>query len=90
MQRDDGEGDIYLPRRVTKRADGPAIWKRMYYRSRTEKGRRTFAQAEALFAQENNWGWPNRAWPFMPDGSNELDFYALVDDVPLERIRPEE
>jgi hypothetical protein len=77
-------GDIFRPRRVSRQPDGPALWKRMVFRSRTERGRRTFKAAAALFAQENGWRWPDPAWPLMP--TTELDWYEFVGDVPLERL----
>lgn len=79
------KGDLFPPRRVSQRPDGPAIWKRMYYRSRTEKGARTFAAAMALFARENQWGWPNRDWPYMP--VNPEDIYRKVADVPMSDLK---
>lgn len=78
-------GDIFKPRRISGDTRGPEIWKRMYYRSRTDKGARSFRAAMALFAQENNWGWPDPMWPFMP--VEEIDFFKLVSDVPRERLR---
>lgn len=77
-------GKVFKPRRITQRPDGPKLWERMYYRSRTGKGARTFRAAMALFASENNWGWPDPKWPFMP--RNELDTYRLVGDVPREDL----
>ena len=78
-------GDIYKPRRTMKHPNGEQIWERMFWRSRTEKGARTFRAAMALFARENNFAWPDRNWRFMP--RNEIDFYRLVADVPRERLR---
>jgi superfamily II DNA or RNA helicase len=77
-------GDIFSPRRVSRRPDGPQLWERMYWRSRTEKGRRTFRAAATLFAMENNWCWPDPSWPLMP--TNERDWWLLVEDVPRERL----
>lgn len=77
-------GDIFGPRRITTRPDGPSIWKKMYYRSKTDKGAKTFRAAMALFAYENNFGWPNPDWPFMPRYTD--DFYRLVKDVPEENL----
>lgn len=77
-------GDIYRPRSICKRSDGPQIWERMYWRSRTEKGARTFAAAMAMFAGENNWQWPDPAWPLMPVA--DFDFYRLVKDVPFHAL----
>jgi superfamily II DNA or RNA helicase len=77
-------GPIFRPRRICARSDGAKIWERMYWRSRTEKGQRTFKAAAALFARENNWGWPNPAWPLMP--IEPRDWYDLVEDVPFERL----
>lgn len=78
-------GDLFKPRRVMKNPKGPEKWKRMYYRSRTGKGSRTFRAAMTLFAAENNWQWPDKEWPLMP--VNERDFFKLVSDVPKERLR---
>jgi hypothetical protein len=81
-------GEPFLPRPISKRKDGPARWERMYFRSRSAKGRRTFAAAMALFASENNWQWPDPSWPFMP--KDEYDVYWLVEDVPADRLVPKE
>lgn len=81
-------GDIYKKRFICQRSDGPAIWERMFWRSRTEKGARTFRAAMALFAQENYWQWPSKDWPFMP--IDEMDTFRLVGDVPFERLIPKE
>lgn len=75
-------GDIYRPRRITQQPNAAQIWERMYYRSK--KARRTFKQAEALFAMENNWGWPPHTLPLMP--KEPLDWYQVVGDVPAERL----
>lgn len=77
-------GDIYRPRRVCQRPDGPELWARMYHRSCTERGRRTFRAAAALFAQEQDWGWPDKAWPLMP--KDPLDWFRHVADVPREAL----
>ncbi len=81
-------GDVWLPRRVSQKPDGPKLWEQMYWRSRTEKGQRTFRAAMALFAQENDWGWPSRDWPFMP--RNDEDFFRLCSEVPMENLNPKE
>jgi DNA repair protein RadD len=78
-------GDVFKPRRVSDRPEGPQVWKRMYYRSMTEKGSRTFRAAMALFAQENYFAWPDKRWPYMP--VREEDFFRLCRDVPRERLR---
>ncbi len=78
-------GDIFKPHRVCKASNGEALWEKMYYRSKTEKGERTFRAAMALFAQENYWGWPDPNWRFMP--KHERDLFRLVKDVPPERLR---
>lgn len=77
-------GDVFRPRSICKAANGAKTWERMYWRSKTEKGRRTFAAAMALFAQENFWQWPDPAWPLMP--IQDIDRYRLVEDVPMERL----
>ena len=79
-------GEVFRARRISTKPNGAVLWERMYYRSKTDKGRRTFRVAAALFAQENNWGWPDPAWPFMPIHS--LDWYRLVEDVPPSRLVP--
>ncbi len=81
-------GDIYRPRRIYTGHNAAAQWERMFWRSRTAKGRRTFRQAWALFASENNWGWPARDLPFMP--KDKHDSFRLVEDVPFERLIPKE
>lgn len=77
-------GDIYRPRRISQDPNGPKLWQRMYYRSCTEKGSRSFRAAAALFAQENRWSWPCPTWPLMP--KNELDWFRKVADVPREHL----
>lgn len=77
-------GDIYRPRRVYSRPDGRKKWESMYFRSRTEKGNRTFRAAMALFAKESHFGWPDSTWPFMP--KDEMDSFLLCSDVPRERL----
>lgn len=78
------EGSCFRPHRISQRPDGPKQWERMYFRSRSTKGARTFRAAMALFAQENQWGWPDPRWPFMP--KDWRDHYRLVADVPRERL----
>jgi superfamily II DNA or RNA helicase len=81
-------GDIYRPHRISQAPDGPAKWKKMYYRARSQKWDATFRQAEAMFAVENNWDYPDRSWPFMP--RDMIDFHRKVREVPMDRlIQPE-
>lgn len=82
------EGAIYEPRRICQNLNGPALWERMYHRSRSEKGSRTFKAAMGLFCVENYGQWPNPSWPLMP--RDRFDFYRLVADVPPERLVPKE
>lgn len=77
-------GDVFKPRRVAKDYLQSA-WEKVYYRARKSKTRMTFFQAEALFAYENNWGWPSRTWRFMPH--NPAEMARKVTDVPPERLR---
>jgi superfamily II DNA or RNA helicase len=77
-------GKVFRQRRIYGRPNGPKLWEMMYYRSRTDKGARTFSLAAALFARENNWGWPDRSWPLMP--IDPRDWYLNVADVPRERL----
>lgn len=97
-------GDIYRPRRICQRPDAAKIWERMYWRARSRKTVQkmvdgvlqdvvvgwsaTFRQAFALFAAENNWGWPARDLPFMPKEPN--DTFQLVEEVPFEDLIPKE
>jgi hypothetical protein len=78
-------GDIHRPRRVDTRPAGVQLWEKMYFRSLRGKGIKSFAQARALYAYENNWMWPDKRWPLMP--MYEEDFFRLVGDVPRERLR---
>jgi superfamily II DNA or RNA helicase len=77
-------GEIYRPRRICRAAGGVEAWIKMYWRSRMPNGLRTFHQAFALFAKENDWAWPDRMWPFMP--LNPDDCFRLVKDVPRDRL----
>ena len=77
-------GDIFTPRRIYQKPNGEKLWEKMYYRSKTEKGQRTFLAAFALFAQENYFQWPDPTWRFMP--KKEMDKYRLVKDVPMEDL----
>ena len=79
-------GDIFKPRRISSNPNGPKLWEQMYHRSCTEKGAKTFRQAAALFAYENNWSLPDPGWPFMP--TEPLDQFQLVKDVPREMLVP--
>ena len=58
----------------------------MYWRAQSDKWNATFSQAAAMYAQENNWGWPPRDLPLMP--TDPLDWYRRVKDVPRERLTP--
>lgn len=75
-------GDIFTPRRITKKPDAEQIWQRIYYRAKNAD--MTFRQAEALFAYENQWGYPPRDLPLMP--RSELDWFRKVSEVPRERL----
>ena len=77
-------GDIFTPRRICTKPNGETIWIKMYFRSKTERGCRTFRAAFALFAQENNFQWPDPTWKYMP--KKEMDKYRLVKDVPMEDL----
>jgi superfamily II DNA or RNA helicase len=82
-------GDIFKPRRTYSASNGPALWKRMYYRSKQPKAKgRTFRAAAALFAMENNWGWPDPKWPWMP--YNPEDWFQRVVDVPEDMLIQED
>lgn len=81
-------GDVYRRRAMYQQPDGPARWERMYWRACSKKWQATFRQAFALFAQENNWRWPDRSWPLMP--LHEQDEKRRVADVPMDRLVPKE
>jgi superfamily II DNA or RNA helicase len=77
------EGDIFKPRRLAdKKPANIAAWERTYYRAK--KAGMTFLAAEALFAKENKWRWPQESFPFMP--TRELDWFERVSDVPVSRL----
>jgi hypothetical protein len=57
----------------------------MFYRACSAKWDATFTQAFATFARENNYAWPDPAWPLMP--LYEHDHFRRVVDVPLDRLR---
>jgi superfamily II DNA or RNA helicase len=76
-------GDIFMPRKKSKRPDAAGYWKRCYYRCL--KLGRTFRQAEAMYAMDNGWEWPPRTLPLMP--LSEVDWFRRVRDVPMERLR---
>jgi hypothetical protein len=78
------EGAIFKPRRISKSPSGPNKWALMYLRSCYERGWRTFRQAEALFARENNWSWPDPSWPLMP--TRVEDWYEMVHRVELDKL----
>lgn len=78
-------GDIYRPRRLYVRPNMQDLWTKMYWRARNARWDATFRQAEAMFAQENNWCWPPRTLRFMP--LEEDDFWRKVKDVPMDRLR---
>jgi DNA repair protein RadD len=77
-------GDYYQPRRVSQKPNGKALWIKCYYRAKNSKNRMTFRQAFAMFASENEWGWPDPTWPLMP--TDELDEYLAVADVAADRL----
>lgn len=79
-------GDPFKPRRLCQRPDGPARWIRMYWRARSAKWDATFREAFAMFARENDWGYPSKDWPLMP--LEVLDEFRRVADVPPERLVP--
>ncbi len=81
-------GDVFAPRPPFVGAAGPKLWERIYWRSRTEKGSRTFAAAMSMFALENGGRWPDPSWPFMP--VNATDKYRLVGEVPIADLIPKE
>lgn len=80
------KGDIYKPRRAAQDCDfNRKHWERCYWRAYHSKNKMTFSQAEALFAMERNWGYPQWSWPKMPR-EYDRDFWRAVRDVPAERL----
>jgi hypothetical protein len=78
-------GHIFRPLRICKKPNAGKLWRSMYYRSLQPKAKgRNFAQAAALFAMENKWGWPSRDLPLMP--IDDEDYYRAVVDVPRDRL----
>jgi superfamily II DNA or RNA helicase len=77
-------GDIYRPRRIDQRPDAVRTWEKVYYRAKNAG--KTFRQAEALYAKENDWNWPPRTLPLMP--IEERDWHRKVKDVPFGRLIP--
>lgn len=75
-------GDIYKPRRISRLPQHVRTWERVYWRCWNSG--RSFEQAFALFARENNWVWPDPNWPLMPvrDG----DSFKAVRNVPIRML----
>lgn len=79
------QGDIFKPRRLAdKKPSNIAAWERCYWRAYKSRNHMTFLQAEALFARENGWRWPQEDFPLMPQ--RELDWFERVCDVPMHRL----
>lgn len=79
------KGDIFKPRRQAQHTESiERDWVRMYHRAKSDKWNATFAQAEAMFAQEHNWAYPPRDLPFMPTA--DVDWFRKVRDVPRESL----
>ncbi len=78
-------GDIYKPRREAKFVGAEGKWEKCYWRAKNSKTKMTFFQAEALFAMENYYSWPSRAWRMMPMHAD--DMVRSVVSVPSERLR---
>lgn len=78
------EGDIFQPRKVSSDPTAADKWEKVYWRCK--KTGKTFRQAEALFAKENNWEYPPRDLPLMPKEEN--DWFRRVAEVPYEELYP--
>lgn len=81
-------GEVFRPRRINQAPDAIKKWSNLIlYRCRAgTKGSRTFRQAAAAYAADNNWAWPAWWWPLTP--IDERDWWLKVEDVPRERLRP--
>lgn len=76
-------GDVYKPRRISKRRDAAKVWTTCYYRAKNAG--LTFTQAEWLFAKDSYWNWPARGTlPLMP--LNPKDWHRKVSDVAEDRL----
>lgn len=80
-------GEVFRKRRICQKPDAIKRWTDLIlYRCRAgTKGSRTFRQAAACYAMDNEWAWPAPWWPLMP--INERDWWLLVEEVPRERLR---
>ena len=76
------QGDIYKPRRLSKKPSDIRKWERTYIRC--WRGNCTFSQAAALFARENFYAYPRPEWPMMP--TRDEDEFRLVKNVPWSRL----
>lgn len=79
-------GEPYKPRRISTKPNAAKIWERVYHRAK--RSGMTFRQAEALYAMENSWAYPDRGLPLMP--LDPGDMFARVADVPADRLVPKE
>ncbi len=76
------EGPTAKRRREYMQPDVATEWKSMYFRAK--RANMTFAQAEALFAKDHGWRFPQRQLPLMPKTS--ADWLRRVKDVPTARL----
>jgi superfamily II DNA or RNA helicase len=78
--------DPYPPRRVSQARDAAARWEQMYWRARNKSWDATFAQAQAMFALENNGDYPPPGLPLMP--RRPEDWARKVADVSDHELIP--
>lgn len=81
------DGDIYRPRRTRRLHNERDLWRKIYFRAKSERWNATFRQAEAMYFREH-FAWPPRDLPLMPKTTS--DWWRKVADVPYESLIHEE
>jgi superfamily II DNA or RNA helicase len=76
-------GDIFIPRKTSRRPNTEALWTKAYFQARNSKTRQTFAQALAYFFHQHHY-YPPLDLPRMPKDPGDLA--RAVADVEKERL----
>lgn len=76
-------GDIFIPRKTSRRPNTEALWTKAYFQARNSKTRQTFAQALAYFFHQHHY-YPPLDLPRMPKDPGDLA--RAVADVAKERL----